>query len=411
MNRILAIKAGTLIDGTGAAPVEGVTIIIENSKITTVGQNISIPENAQIIDASDKTVMPGLIDAHMHCNGPRPEDTYQDTVSRPRELRLIKAISDTKDCLSAGFTTVKACGGMNGIFLKRAVGEGTLTGFPRLLSASYMLSNTAGNPYPYMPAEYVDPRTSRHTGHPGGLSLICDGVDECIKGTRYAISRGADFIKIQARFGSCFHPEELEAIVKTAEEVDKFVSIHTENSRIAERAVLAGVKTIDHATGVEDKVVEMGNKAGAIFISTLVPLAAIIKLGPAIGRSVQELEWAKRFLEVSCQSYQRIHRLGGTMAIGTDYGAESLVREFGGSAVELELLVKYCEFTAMEAITAATKNAAMACYMEDKTGTIKPGKFADIIIVDGDPLADIRILQDREKIKMVMLGGKVEIKR
>ena len=87
-----------------------------------------------------------MIDAHMHCNGPRPEDTYQDTISRPRELRLIKAINDTRDYLSAGFTTVKACGGMNGVFLKRAVAEGTVTGLPRLLSASYSLSNTTGNP-------------------------------------------------------------------------------------------------------------------------------------------------------------------------------------------------------------------------------------------------------------------------
>ena len=148
----------------------------------------------------------------------------------------------------------------------------------------------------------------------------------------------------------------MKAIVQTAEEADKFVSIHTENSRIAERAIIAGVKTIDHATGVEDKAVEMGNKAGVVFVSTLICLEAIIKCGPKVGRSIQELEWAKRFLEVSCLSYRKIRKLGGIMAIGTDYGAESLVQELGSSAIELELLVRYCEFTPMEAIVAATKN-------------------------------------------------------
>lgn len=408
---IKVIKGGRLIDGTGAAPVDNGMVLIENTKIKAIGQDIPVPDGAHVIDATSKTVMPGLIDAHMHCNGPRPEDTFHDTISRPRELRLIKAINDTRDCLLSGFTTVKSCGGMNGIYLKRAVSEGSLNKMPRLFSTSYMLTSTIGNPHPYMPEEYVDARKSKHDGHPGGLCVFCDGLDECIKATRYAITRGADFVKIFARGGSCFNQEELQAIVRTSADVDKFVSIHTENSEIAERAIIAGVKTIDHATGVEDRVVEMGNKAGVIFVSTLVCLEAIIKCGPGAGRSVQELEWAKRFLEVSCMTYKMIRREGGTMAIGTDYGGESLVRELGGSAIELELLVKYCDFTPMEAIVSATKNAAKACFLEEQTGTIEKGKWADLLVIDGNPLEDITILQQKEKIKMVMLEGKVEIER
>jgi len=408
---IKAIKAGRLIDGTGRAPVENAMVIIENAKIKTVGQNIKIPKEAQVIDATGKTVMPGMIDAHMHLNGPRLEESYVEGLNRPGELKLLDAITDAMDYLSAGFTTAKACGGMNGVFIKRAIAEGTLTGLPRILSTSYMLINTRGNPYPYLPAEYVDARTSKHLGSLGKQCLICDGVDECIKATRYSLSQGADFVKIWARGGACHNPEELKAIVQTAAEANKHVTIHTENSISAEMAILAGVKTIDHATGVEDKVVEMGNKAGTIFISTLICPKAIIELGDKLGRPLQETAWAQPVFDLSVLSYKRIRQLGGAMAMGTDYGAEILVKKYGSSAIELELLVNYCDFTPMEAIVTATRNGARAVYMEDMTGTVEPGKSADIIIIDGDPLADIKVLQDVGKIKMVMLEGNIEIER
>ena len=127
--------------------------------------------------------------------------------------------------------------------------------------------------------------------------------------------------------------------------------------------------------------------------------------------SPEEIESCRRNFDNMTQPYKRIRKLGGVMAIGTDSGATTLVRMYSSSAVELELLVKHCDFTPMEAIVAATKNGALASFIGDKTGTIEPGKFADIIIVDGDPLKDIKILQDTNKIKMVMLEGKVEIER
>ena len=121
--------------------------------------------------------------------------------------------------------------------------------------------------------------------------------------------------------------------------------------------------------------------------------------------------WAKGMLEKMCVGYTMIRKMGGVLAIGTDTFGEKLIEKFGTSAKEMELLVTYCEHTPMEAILTATRNAAMACFIGDKTGTLEPGKFADIIIVDGDPLADIKVLQDAEKIKMVMLEGKVEVER
>ncbi|GAI10251.1 unnamed protein product, partial [marine sediment metagenome] len=194
---VKAIKCGRLIDGTGAEPVENATVVIVGSKIKAVGKDMDIPKGARVIDATGKTVMPGLIDSHVHHFGPKT-GVLAETLIRPRELGLIKSIYDSKSALGAGFTTVKDCGGMNAVFLKKAVAEGTLSGLPRIIAAGPMLSQTYGHTDMHsFPLECVDMRTSRH----GRPSLLCDGVPECIKATRYALRQGADFIKVMTTGG------------------------------------------------------------------------------------------------------------------------------------------------------------------------------------------------------------------
>jgi imidazolonepropionase-like amidohydrolase len=408
---IKVIKAGRLIDGTGATPLENVMVLIEDTRIKAVGRNIEAPKEAQVIEAAGKTVMPGMIDAHVHYHGMKADDTDIEAFSRPREIRLIKAVFDAKKRLSTGFTMTRDCGGMHGIFLKQAAAENIISGIPRILAAGYALENTQVDHHPYLPAEYVDARKSRIAGLIGGVLLICDGVVECIKAARYTLSQGADFIKVVSSDDAAFNLDELKAIVQTAGQVNKFVTIHCDTAAFARRAITAGVKTVDHAVGIDDEAVEMGNKAGTIFVSTLAVMQSIIDNGSGAKRQIRGVEWAKGMLEKMAQGYRRVRKLGGTMAIGTDIGSESLMENVSTSAIEMELLVKYCDFTPMEAVVAATKNGAMACFMGDKTGTIEPGKLADIIVVDGNPLADIKVLQELDKIKMVMLEGKVEIEK
>jgi imidazolonepropionase-like amidohydrolase len=408
---IKAIKAGRLINGTGAPPLENATVLIEGARIKAVGQDIKVPKEAQVINATDKTVMPGLIDAHMHCDGPKADDTMLERLSRPREVGLIKAISDVKFFLSAGFTTVRSCGGTSGVFLKQALTEGVVTGLPRMVVSGYMLQNSLGSPYKYMPPEYVDGRTNKLAGTAGGEAIFCDGVDECIKATRYTLSRGSEFVKIWPRRGSMFNQEELKAISQTASQTGRFVAVHCESSNDAKNAIMGGAKTVEHIYGIEDDAVEMGIKAGAIFTSNFSCWTSIVLYGAEVGRPPGEIEMGHRRVEQMAQGYKRIKKLKGILAIGTDSGGDSLVQKLGSSAVEMELLVKNSDFTPMEAIIAATKNGALACFMGDKTGTIEPGKLADIIIVDGNPLSNIKILQEIDKIKMVMLEGKIEIDR
>ena len=174
----------------------------------------------------------------------------------------------------------------------------------------------------------------------------------------------------------------------------------------------------DHIPGIAkeksghkiDAVVALAKDNDVMFVSSLAVARTILDRGAEGGMPPWAMEKARTQWDLMCESYQRIHKAGAVLAIGTDYfGSPSM--KLGGNAVELELLVKHCHFTPMDAIVAATKNGAMACFLGDETGTIEPSKFADIIIVDGDPLSDISILQNVEKIKMVMLEGKVEVDR
>jgi imidazolonepropionase-like amidohydrolase len=196
--KLVVIEGGTLIDGTGDKPIKDSVVVIEGGWISAVGEEgeVKIPKDAEKIevDAHGKTVMPGLVDSHLHLIGMKTDRMLEEQLVRPPQLSLIKSVFDTVDLLEAGFTTVKDCGGF-GIYLKRAIAEGTTRG-PRILSAGYVLSQTGGHgDVHFIPVEWVDARTSKR-GNFLVMPLLCDGVAECIKASRYALREGADFIKV-----------------------------------------------------------------------------------------------------------------------------------------------------------------------------------------------------------------------
>jgi imidazolonepropionase-like amidohydrolase len=405
---IAVIANGRLIDGTGADPIENATVVIEGSKIRAVGKRIVIPKGARVLDVSGKTVMPGLINSHLHFKGGR-DGTLPPMPNLPRELTMVRTADDARRNLTAGFTTVKDCGGRNAVFLKQAIAEGLVTGFPRIVAAGYLMSHTNGMlDKPPHPRVSGDVRKNVEED-----ALICGGTDGCLKAARYSLRYGADFFKVLAS-GSFFQPnigspngvefslEELEAFVKIAAQAGKFVSVHSQNCQSSKNAILAGVKTIDHASRSDDEVVALGKSHGAIFVSTL----SYLRLMLDSDRPPQALARLQDEWDTSIEVYKMVHDAGAVLALGTDSFGDSQM-----GALEMELLVKNCGFTPMQVITAVTKNGAEACFMGDKTGTIEKGKFADIIVVDGDPLADIKIFQEVNKIKMVMLEGTICVNR
>jgi imidazolonepropionase-like amidohydrolase len=397
------IKGGMLIDGTGADVIEGADVLVEGSLIKSVGKDIAAPAGTEVIDAAGKTVMPGLIDSHIHLWG-SVAGGMQEWLIRPLELGLLKAATDARAMLNAGYTMVKCCGGSNGLHLRDSAAEGTLKGVPRIIASGHWISQTFGHGDPHLlPTEYVDMRTTRHRSI-FTSALLADGVDECIKATRYALRQGADFIKIHVSGGFTsprdkvtdvqFNLSEIKAIVDTAMQAGKYVTAHYQKSIPSLRnAILGGVKTIEHALLTDDKSVEMAMEKDVIFVSTMSVFRRSLRMNN---------ENAKLIIE----SYNRLHEYGAVFAAGTDN--MGIADTAGKNAGELELMVQYLDLTPMDAIVTATKNGAKACFMGDKTGTIEKGKLADIIMVNGDPSKDITILQNADKVEMVMLEGNIE---
>lgn len=422
--RIIVIEGGNLIDGTGAKPKKNSVVVVEGTRIKAVGKEgeVKIPKKAKRtqVDASGKAVMPGLIDSHLHLIGMKTDRILEETLVRPPQLALIKSVYDTVDLLEAGFTTVKDCGGF-GIYLKRSIAEGTTRG-PRILSAGYVLSQTAGHgDEHFLPVEWVDGRVSKRGQSLLGMSLLCDGVAECIKAARYALREGADFIKIMASGGvmsmidrpehTQFTLEELKAIVEEARHVGKFVTAHCQGTEAMKNCIITGVKTIDHAFYPDDEVIEMAKKKkDLVFVSTLSIMLRIITEGEKAGYPPWAVAKGREVSEITMKNIAKLYKAGLTIASATDFFGSPLSK-MGTNAMELELLVKHCGFKPMDAIIAATRNGAKACGLENQIGTIEKGKLADILIVDGNPLKDIKVLQDKNKIKMVMKEGKIEANR
>lgn len=416
---ITIIKGGNLIDGAGAKPVKNAVVVIEGAKIIAVGKegDVDIPTNAKKteIEADGKTVMPGLIDSHLHLMGLKTDRILEEELVRPQQLGLIKSVVDAKDLLDAGFTTVKDCGGF-GIYLKKAMAEGSIRG-PRILSSGYVLSQTAGHgDMHFVPVEFVDARVTKR-----GMSLLCDGVSECIKAARYALREGADFIKICTSGGvmsmvdrpehTQFTVEEIKAVVEEARHVGKYVTAHCQGTEAMKNSIIAGVKTIDHAFYPDGEVIEMAKKRkDVIFVPTLSIAWRIITGGEEAGYPPWAVAKGKEVWEIMVKNIAKLYRAGLAIASATDFAGSPLLK-MGTNAMELELLVKHCGFKPMDAIVAATRNGAKACDLENVTGTVEKGKFADIIVVEGDPLKDVKILQDKSRIKMVMKEGRIEAQR
>jgi len=401
----LAITNATLIDGTGTDPVRGATLVIEGERIERVGPGLEPPRGADVIDAGGRTVMPGLIDAHVHFMS-RPS-SLQERALQPLSLTLFLAAKHARDTLDGGVTTVRDAGGTP-LGFKMAVERGLIPG-PRMRIAVGALSQTGGHGDGTMPAGFRMRNQS-----PEWPETVVDGPEEVRKATRALLRAGADFIKLHATGGvmspsdepghTQFSPEEIAVMVRTAAAAGKTCMAHAQGTQGIKNAVSAGVESIEHGIWLDDEVIEDMKRRGTFLVPTLVAPLWVLRREERQPGSVlpQSLRKTREVIEDHRRSFSRAVEAGVRIAMGTDSG----VGEHGANAEELQLMVE-AGMTPMQAIVASTRTAAECVHMAADVGTLEAGKYADLLIVDGDPLAGIDVLQKKECLALVMKGGKV----
>jgi len=398
----------TIIDGTGANPVEDASIIVEGDRIKEVGKGLDAPRDAEVIDVEGRTLMPGLIDSHVHlcCNG---DPDILRVIHSPMGMLQLFGYRNALNELEAGFTAVRDMGAPHGfaLSLRQAVEAGVVRG-PRIVAAGKVISMTGGH------ADFHLASGVSYTG----MSRLADGVADCRKAAREQLREGADFVKICSSGGVMsptdpvdtpqFTPEEIEAIVYEAACVGRTVASHAHGATGIKNAVLAGVKTIEHGSLIEDEAVKLMAQRGCFHVPTLVAGWNIVQHGKEAGIPAYAVDKAEEIAHEVRKGAMRSHRGGVKVAMGTDAGTP--FNRHGGNAQEIIHLVD-AGFTPMEAIVAATKTGSQCIGLERQVGTVEPGKLADLIVVKGNPLRDVKVLGDKANILLVLKGGVAEVDR
>jgi imidazolonepropionase-like amidohydrolase len=411
MSRTL-IHNGTLIDGTGVPPIAGGAVLIEDNRIIDVDRagRIGRPDGAATIDAHGGTIMPGLIDTHVHVMFEQIDIVRM--LNTPFSLRFYQAARHLRATLEAGITSVRDAGGAD-LGVKTAVEQGLIAG-PRIQISTAVLSITGGHGDSWT-VSGADPQL--FPTYPGMPHGICDGPEGVRKKVREVLRAGAEVVKVCSTGGvlspvdhpsyTQFSPEELAIMVQEAEYRGAYVMAHAQGTQGIKNAVRAGIRSIEHGMFLDEEAIGLMLDRGTFLVPTLVAPIGVIEQAEQTGTMPEYgLRKARETLEAHQESISRAIAAGVTVAMGTDAG----VVAHGTNLRELGLMVQ-SGMSPMQALVATTKTAAECLRWGDRVGTLAPGKLADIVIVNGDPLANIRVLEDRERIALVMKDGKVEVDR
>jgi len=398
-----AIIASRLIDANGV--IETPAILIKNNKIIEVASknDIKIPDSAQIIEQPDMVLLPGLVDCHVHFTG--SSESKPGLLTEEYETRLINAaVNQTRQLLDAGITSVMDTGGLIGLYVRNAVNKGIIQG-PTIMAAGRYLSTTGGHgDNQRVPLEWVK------EGRPYGWGMdgrIADGVPECLRATREQLRMKADFIKVCTGGGGGstvdpawvpeFTSDEIIAITSEAHSWRRKVMAHCYYPESIRRSVMGGIDIITHGNMADENSISLMKEKRTQLVPTMSVYERIHKMRPDSP--------ASEMYETIFENIRKLYDAGLTLAVGTD--TMGGIFPFGESAEELELYVEKVGLTHLEAITIGTLNGAKVMGLEASQGTIEPGKQADLFLIKGDPLENIRLLRDKESIKLVLKAGKV----
>jgi len=406
--QVVAIRAGALIDGTGAPPVRNAVIVIRGDRIEAVGSSVRVPPGARVIDLSRYTVLPGFIDAHVHLAS-RPlgvGDFVHRGVTDDEGDDALWGAANARATLLAGFTTVRDVGSSSfaNIALMRAIDAGRLMG-PRMVTAGHLIGISGGHCDLDGYAAYVVPER-------GPLEGIATGVDQVREAVRLQVKYGATVIKICATGGVLSQgdqigaqqmtEDEMRAAVETAQMLGRRVAAHAHGIAGIKAAIRAGVTSIEHGSILDAEAVRMMVEHGTWLVPTLFAGWSVGSPEAAARLPAWMAEKGRAAWEAMQHSIRLAVQGGVRIALGTDAGVDP----HGQNAREFELLVSYGGMSPLQAIQAGTVNAATLLGMEHDVGSLESGKYADVVAVPGDPLADITVLQHPA---FVMKGGEVVV--
>ena len=399
-----AIFAGTMIDGSGSAPVSDTVVLIDGATIIAAGRagTVQVPDGAERVDASGMTLMPGLIDTHDHLASFSYEIASRWGITEPRSTRHLRIASVLRQTLETGYTFVRDAGGLDAGF-RMAVDEGLVPG-PRLHVGLGFITPTGGMGDRVSPLGYRPP-AGEDSGLPWG---VADGPVGMRAKVREMVGAGADVIKTATTGGASstaglgpkdvlFEREELEALVDEAHKRDRRVMCHALGGEGLRMAIEVGVDSIEHGSYLDEdpELLDMMAEKGIVFTPTYGVYTFHAVHGTPHGRAR-----AAALREHHVRSLEMALEHGVTVTAGTDEGGW----EHGNNAHELSCLVE-AGMTPMQAIVAGTGDAAKCVGLESDIGTIAPGKRADLILVSGNPLHDVSILERGKAVNYVMKDG------
>jgi imidazolonepropionase-like amidohydrolase len=393
-----AIKAGRLIDGQSATMRSNVIIIVQGNKITVVDEKAAVPKAAVLVDLSDRTVLPGFIDAHTHIMADGGDDYGADLYKNSTPFRTIRAVASVRQSLWNGFTALRDVESEGAMYadvdVKKAINAGLVPG-PRLWVSTRGL-NTLGR---YMPFDY-----SWELDLPKGAQMVT-GTDECLKAVREQVANGADWIKIYVDWPffidkdggvsglTNFTADELAVMVNESHRLGHKVAGHAISRNGIQAALDAGIDSIEHGCGFDDQLIDKAKVRGVFWCPTLSVFEyPFDQKQPPLNRQLLDIEY---------KGLNSAYKKGLKIALGTDAGSFPWAVN---QAKEFEFLVHKAGFSPMDAIKAGTSVAAELLGQSDSIGHLAPGMLADIIAVPGDPLQDITMLQ---KVMFVMKDGQI----
>lgn len=381
-------KGFTLIDGSGKAPIEKAWFLVEDKKVVKLGQGDEYPavDETQVVDLSGKTVIPGLINSHVHITMDPVADPSPLLSDDSEAMTTLRGTVNLKKHLKAGTTYFRDLGAPNFIDLdlRDAVNKEMVEG-PEFLAAGKCVTMTGG--------------------HGWSMGREADGVDEVRKAAREQLKAGADLIKVMATGGvmtpgvepgsSQLSQEEMAAAIVEAHKVGKKVATHAQGTEGIKNAVLAGVDSVEHGIFLDDEVVQLMVERGVYLVPTLVAPYFIVKHGVEAGIPEYAVKKAEMVMESHMDSFRKAHKAGVKIAMGTDAGTP--FNQHDKAPYELKLMIEG-GMTPMETIVASTKTASELLGIDKGYGTLEIGKFADFLVLDENPLDNLDTLFSINKV-------------